>query len=157
MTETATNQQSAPRPEFRMQKMYIKDLSFENPNAPQVYITPQKSEPKVELNLNLNHKKVDDDHFEVSLQIYAKVGAKDEEKTMFLLEIEHAAIFLLKNIPEEHLEMVLGVDCPTLLFPFTRQIVSQVTVDGGFSPFLMEPVNFMALFQNAKAKKAAGN
>ena len=157
MTEQAGTQESQPRPEFRMQKMYIKDLSFENPNAPGVYIEQQKNEPKVELNLNLNHKKVDDDHYEVTLQIYAKVGTKDGDTTLFILEMEHSAIFLLKNIPEEHIEMVLGVDCPTLLFPFTRQIVSQVTVDGGFSPFLMEPVNFMALFQNAKAKKEAEN
>ncbi len=157
MAENTPNQESAPRPEFRMQKMFIKDLSFENPNAPEVYITPQNSEPKVELNLNLNHKSVDNDHYEVSLQVYAKVSTKDDEKTLFILEIEHAGIFLVKNIPAEHIEMVLGVDCPTLLFPFTRQIVSQLTVDGGFSPFLMEPVNFMALFQNAKAKKEAGN
>ncbi|WP_136805967.1 protein-export chaperone SecB [Desulfosediminicola flagellatus] len=157
MAENTENQESAPRPEFRMQKMFIKDLSFENPNAPEVYITPAKSEPKVELNLNLNHKSVDGDHYEVTLQVYAKVSTKDDDKALFILEIEHSGIFLVKNIPEEHLEMVLGVDCPTLLFPFTRQIVSQVTVDGGFSPFLMEPVNFMALFQNAKAKKEAGN
>ena len=158
MAENTPNQESAPRPEFRMQKMFIKDLSFENPNAPDVYITPQKSEPKVELNLNLNHKVVDENHYEVALKIYAKVATKeDDEKVLFILEIEHAAVFLIKNIPAEHIEMVLGVDCPTLLFPFTRQIVSQITVDGGFSPFLMEPVNFMGLFQNAKAKKAANN
>lgn len=157
MAENNQKQESAPRPEFRMQKMFIKDLSFENPNAPDVYITPQKSEPKVELNLNLNHKSVDNDHYEVTLQIYAKVATKDDDKTLFILEIEHAGVFLVKNIPAEHIEMVLGVDCPTLLFPFTRQIVSQITVDGGFSPFLMEPVNFMALFQNAKAKKQANN
>ncbi len=60
---------------------------------------------------------------------------------------------MLKNIPNEHMAMLLGVDCPTLLFPFTRQIVSQVSIDGGFVPFLMEPVNFMALFQNAKEEK----
>lgn len=145
------------RPEFRMQKMYVKDLSFENPHAPEVYITPQKAEPKVELNLNLQHKQVDEHHYEVSLQVTAKVVAKDEDKVMFIIEIEHAAVFLLKNIPAEHIEMVLGVDCPTLLFPFTRQIVSQTSLDGGFAPFLMEPVNFMALFQNAKAKKEANN
>lgn len=157
MAENNQKQENAPRPEFRMQKMFIKDLSFENPNAPEVYITPQKSEPKVELNLNLNHKSVDKDHYEVTLQIYAKVATKDDEKTLFILEIEHAAVFLMRNIPPEHVEMVLGVDCPTLLFPFTRQIVSQITVDGGFSPFLMEPVNFMALYQNAKAKREANN
>ena len=157
MAENTQNPENAARPEFRMQKMFIKDISFENPNAPEVYITPQKSEPKVELNLNLNHTSLDNDHYEVTLQIYAKVATKDDEKTLFILEIEHSGIFLIRNVPQEHIEMVLGVDCPTLLFPFTRQIVSQVTVDGGFSPFLMEPVNFMALFQNAKAKKEANN
>ncbi len=145
-------------PEFRMQKMYIKDLSFENPNAPDIFLLPQKSEPKVEVNLQMNNKKVSDDHWEVSLGITAKIIAKGEtEKVMFIMEIEHAAVFLLKNIPEEHMSMVLAVDCPTLLFPFTRQIVSQVSVDGGFIPFLMEPINFMGIFQNAKKQKEGTN
>lgn len=151
-------EETKENPVFRMQKMYTKDLSFENPNAPAVYITPQKLEPAVEVNLKLNNKKMDDDHWEVAVQITAKISTKDDNKVMFILEIEHAGVFLLKNIPEEHLPMILAVDCPTLLFPFTRQIVSQVSTDGGFAPFLMEPVNFMALFQNAKKKKdEAGN
>lgn len=157
MSENNENVEHVVRPEFRMQKMYIKDLSFENPFAPEVFITPQKSEPKVELNLNLNNKKVDDDHWEVALHITAKVVSQDDEKAMFVLEVEHAAVFLLKNIPAEHLDMVLKVDCPTLLFPFTRQIVSQVSIDGGFTPFLMEPINFMALFQNAKKQRDVKN
>jgi preprotein translocase subunit SecB len=145
-------------PEFRMQKMYIKDLSFENPNAPEIFLLPQKSEPKVEVNLQMNNKKVSDDHWEVSLGITAKIIAKgDSEKVMFIMEIEHAAVFMLKNIPEEHMSMVLAVDCPTLLFPFTRQIVSQVSVDGGFIPFLMEPINFMGIYQNAKKQKENTN
>jgi preprotein translocase subunit SecB len=152
------NEETKENPVFRMQKMYTKDLSFENPNAPAVYITPQKLEPAVEVNLKLNNKKMDEDHWEVAVQITAKISTKDDNKVMFILEIEHAGVFLLKNIPEEHLPMILAVDCPTLLFPFTRQIVSQVSTDGGFAPFLMEPVNFMALFQNAKKKKdEAGN
>lgn len=146
-------EETQEQPIFRMQKMYTKDLSFENPNAPAVYITPQKLEPSVEVNLKLNNKKMDDDHWEVAVHITAKISTKDDDKVMFILEIEHAGVFLLKNIPEEHLQMILGVDCPSLLFPFTRQIVSQVSTDGGFAPFLMEPVNFMALFQNAKKKK----
>lgn len=143
----------AAKPEFRMQKMYIKDLSFENPNAPQVFTDRQKADPAVEVNLQLNNKQVDADHWEVALHITAKVSSKEESKVMFILEIEHAAVFMLKNIPNEHITMLLGVDCPTLLFPFTRQIVSQVSIDGGFVPFLMEPVNFMALFQNAMKNK----
>ena len=142
-------------PVFRMQKMYIKDFSFENPNAPGVFQAPNQ-EPNVEVNLKLNNKKLDDNHYEVALQITAKILDKgNNDKTMFIMEIEHAAAFLMKNIPEEHQEMVLGVDCPTLLFPFTRQIVSQISVDGGFIPFLMEPINFMALYQNSKQEAAA--
>jgi preprotein translocase subunit SecB len=148
-----TKEETKENPVFRMQKMYTKDLSFENPNAPEVYITKQKKEPAVEVNLKLNNKKIDDDHWEVAVLITAKIATKDDNKVMFILEVEHAGVFLLKNIPEEHLSMILAVDCPTLLFPFTRQIVSQVSTDGGFAPFLMEPVNFMALFQNAKKKK----
>lgn len=143
---------SQPRPEFRMQKMYVKDLSFENPNAPTVF-TEQQGEPSVEVNLQLNNTQIDEQHWEVALHVTAKVSSKEEKKVLFILEVEHAAVFLMKNIPQEHIAPLLGVDCPTLLFPFTRQIVSQVSIDGGFVPFLMEPVNFMALFQNAQKKK----
>ena len=139
-------------PEFRMQKMYIKDLSFENPNAPDIYVAKTEKSPEVDVNLQLRNRKLEDNHYEVSLQITAKIFHKDEEKTLFILELEHAGIFFLKNIPEEHLKMVLAVDCPTLLFPFTRQIASQVSVDGGFVPFLMDPINFMGLYQNSQKK-----
>lgn len=145
------------KPEFRMQKMYIKDLSFENPNAPTIFSERQAGDPAVEVNLQLNNKQLDADHWEVALQITSKVSSKEGDKVLFIMEIEHAAVFLLKNIPQEHMPMLLGVDCPTLLFPFTRQIVSQVSIDGGFVPFLMEPVNFMALFQNAQKKKEEAN
>lgn len=146
------NQQEIPV--FRMQKMYIKDLSFENPNAPGIFIE-RNQEPKVDFNLQLNNKKVDDEHYEVSLSITAKVvNAKAEDSAMFIAEIEHAGIFLMKNIPEEHIARVLAVDCSLMLFPFTRQILSQVSVDGGFMPFLMEPINFVALYENAQREKA---
>lgn len=153
MTDNTNAGNSNPRPEFRMQKMYIKDLSFENPNAPEIFTMQQKMEPAVDVNLKLNNRQLDGEHWEVSLQITAKVSSKDENKVLFILEIEHGAVFMLRNIPQEHLPMLLGVDCPTLLFPFTRQIVSQVSTDGGYIPFLMEPVNFMALYQNSQKKK----
>lgn len=155
--EQAKNEPADNSPVFRMQKMYIKDFSFENPNAPAVFQAPNQ-EPKVEVNLKLNNTKLDDDHYEIGLQITAKIVDKNaNDKTMFIMEIEHAAAFLMKNIPAEHQEMVLGVDCPTLLFPFTRQIVSQMSVDGGFIPFLMEPINFMALYQNSKNEAQEAN
>lgn len=148
MAENQDQAKSSP-PEFRMQKMYIKDLSFENPNAPDIYVAQSENPPEVDVNLQLNHKQVNEDHYEVCLEITAKIINKDLDKTLFILELEHAGVFFLKNIPEEHLKMVLAVDCPTLLFPFTRQIASQVSVDGGFVPFLMEPINFMGLYQNS--------
>ena len=155
---TADKQESKETPILRMQKMYIKDLSLENPNSPDIFRATQSSEPNVDLNLQLNNKKVGEDHWEVALEINAKVVTKEEDpRVLFILEIEHAAVFFLKNIPQQHMSMVLGVECPTLLFPFTRQIISQISVDGGFMPFLMEPVNFMALFQNAQKSKEDSN
>ena len=140
-------------PIFRMQKMYIKDFSFESPNAPKVFLE-RNQEPKVDFNLQLKNQKLDDDHSEVSIAITAKImDKKNNDAIMFIVEIEHAAVFLMKNIPQEHHERVLAVDCPLMLFPFTRQIVCQAAVDGGFMPFLMEPINFIALYDNAQREQ----
>ncbi len=139
---------------FRLQKLYIKDISFENPNAPACFATQQDSQPKVEVNLGLENKKLDDDNYEVTVKITAKVTQGDEAKILFIIEIEHCGIFTIKNIPVEHINAVLAVDCPAMMFPYTRQLISQMTVDGGFVPFLMEPVNFLALFQNAQKQQA---
>jgi preprotein translocase subunit SecB len=140
-------------PVFRMQKMYVKDVSFESPNAPGIFLA-RNQEPKVDFNLKLSNQKIDDDHWEVTIFINAKVLDRNSDDTvMFIVEIEHAAVFLLKNIPQEHMQRVMAVDCPLMLFPFTRQIASQLSVDGGFMPFLMEPINFVALYENAKREQ----
>ena len=153
--QNETNQQEQTPPVFRLMKMYIKDLSYENPNAPDIFMA-QQAAPKVDVNLGLKNKKISDDQWEVSLSITTTIKQDgDEGKTLFIAEVDHAGLFLLQNIPEQHLPMVLAVDCPTLIFPFTRQILSQISVDGGFIPFLMEPVNFMALYQNAQKQKEA--
>ena len=151
MTDQAEN--TTELPIFRMQKMYIKDFSFESPNAPKVFLE-RNQEPKVDFNLQLKNQKLDDDHSEVSIAITAKImDKKNNDAIMFIVEIEHAAVFLMKNIPQEHHERVLAVDCPLMLFPFTRQIVCQAAVDGGFMPFLMEPINFIALYDNAQREQ----
>jgi len=151
MTEQNTAQAA---PVFRMQKMYIKDFSFESPNTPQVFLE-RSQDPKVDFNLQLNSKKIDDDHWEVALSITAKMmDKKADDKIMFIVELEHAGVFMMKNIPAEHVQRVLAIDCPLMLFPFTRQIISQVSVDGGFMPFLMEPINFIALYENAQRQQA---
>mgnify|MGYP003618120192 FL=1 len=148
-----TENQAEQQPVFRMQKMYIKDLSFESPNAPKVFLA-QKQDPKVDFDLKLKNELITEGHYEVSLVITAKVLDKaNEDAVMFIVEIEHAAVFLLRNIPEEHMSRVLAVDCPLMLFPFTRQIVSQLSLDGGFMPFLMEPINFVGLYDNLQKQK----
>ena len=155
MTEEKPQQQE--NPVFRMQKMYIKDLSFESPNTPGIFLA-QGQEPKVDFNLQLGNTKIDDDHYEVTISITAKIlDQKADDTVMFVVELEHAAVFLLKNIPAEHMQRVMAVDCPLMLFPFTRQIASQVSVDGGFMPFLMEPINFVALYENAQQEKGKQN
>ena len=158
MAEEKTNNQEektgqANPPAFKLQKLFIKDLSFESPNAPDVFLGGF-GEPKVDLNLGLKNKKLDDEHWEVTLSVTAKVTKNDDGKTLFIVEIEHGGVFLLRNIPEEHMPAVLAVECPTTMFPFTRQVISQVSVDGGFMPFLMEPVNFMAIYENSKRRQA---
>ena len=153
MTEQNPSQEA---PVFRMQKMFIKDLSFENPNAPQIFLA-RNQEPKVDFNLQVNSKKIDEDHWEVSLAITSKMMDKNaDDQMMFVVEVEHAGIFMMKNIPAQHVQRVLAIDCPLMLFPFTRQIISQASVDGGFMPFLMEPINFIALYENAQQQQATG-
>ncbi len=139
-------------PMLRLLKIYTKDLSFENPNAPQVFLK-QDQKYKIDFNLELNNKQIDDDHWEISILLYAEVmDAEDEDLVLFIIDLEHAGVFLVKNIPMEHMERVMAVDAPTMLFPFTRQLVSQTSVDGGFLPFLLEPINFMAFYESSKSQ-----
>ncbi len=134
-------------PIFSLQRLFVKDVSFENPNAPEVF-ERSGTPPKVEMNLTLNHRKVIEDHWEVSLKISAETRDSDSGKLLFEVEVEHAGLFYIKNVPDEHMAMVLAVDCPTIILPYARQVISQLTVDGGFMPFLLEPVNFRALFES---------
>ena len=145
---TDTTQENAT-PMFSLQKIYIKDCSFENPNAPTVF-TITSEQPNIELNLGVNHQQLDDEHWEVVLKIGIITREGENKKLMFEVELEHAAIFYMKNIDEEHLPLLLAVDCPTIIFPYTRQIISQLTVDGGFMPLLLEPINFRAAFESSQ-------
>jgi len=138
-------------PGFNLQKIYIKDISFENPNAPEIY-TIADNQPKIEINLGVEHRQLDPDHWEVSLKVSCIANGSQSKNLLFEVEVEHAAVFYLKNIDEAHMPALLAVDCPTIIFPYTRQIISQLTIDGGFMPLLLEPVNFMAVFENSRAQ-----
>lgn len=154
--ETAAGaEQGAAGPLFRLEKLYLKDLSFESPNAPNAFFL-QNTEPKVDMKLKLSNRKLEENHWEACIEISATVKDTKSDKVMFIIEIEHAGAFLLQNIPEEYLQQVLHVDCPTIIFPYTRQLVSQASVDGGFMPFLMEPMNFAGMYQNKMQQKQQG-
>ncbi len=145
-------------PVLSLQRIYLKDVSFENPNAPEVFTLTSNEQPRVEMNLALNSRPLNDEQWEVALKVNVVVNNQESEQVMFEIEVEQAGIFYIKNIPQEHMTQVLAVNCPSIVFPYTRQIMSQLSVDGGFVPFLMEPVNFQALLDQSlqEASEAEG-
>ena len=138
------------QPVFTIEKIYVKDLSLEIPNAPQIFL--EREQPQVEVQLNTSAKKVDDGIYEttVSITVTSKVG----DKTAFLVEVAEAGIFQLRNIPASDLDSVLGIACPNIIFPYAREVISDVLVRAGFPPMLLAPVNFEALFQQQKQAAA---
>jgi preprotein translocase subunit SecB len=137
-------------PVFTIEKIYIKDLSLEIPNAPQIFL--EREQPQVEVQLNTSANKVDEGIYESTLSI--TVTSKVGDKTAFLVEISEAGIFQLRNIPDADLESVLGIACPNIIFPYAREVISDVLVRAGFPPMLLAPVNFEALFQQQKQAAA---
>lgn len=136
-------------PSFQVRGQYIKDLSFENPNAPQSLIATN-AKPHIDVSVDLRAQKLQDEVFEVTIHLGTRATA--EGSTLFLAELAYSGIFQLSGIPEENLEGVLLVDCPFVLFPFARRVISDVTRDGGFPPLMLDPIDFHQLYQQNKAK-----
>lgn len=134
--------QDAPRVQVIGQ--YIKDLSFENPGVP----GNPNTRPQIELNVDLQARQVQVEHFEVELKL--RVSAKSEEKPLFLLELVYGGLFQLHNIPDEVKQQVLLIEAPHIMFPFARRIVADIVRDGGMPPLMIEPIDFAALYR-AKA------
>jgi preprotein translocase subunit SecB len=131
---------------------YIKDLSFEVPGAPDIYVQVRQA-PQVQVNLDVNAKRVADGAFEVTLSIRAE--AKVEDKTCFIIELDYAGVFTLTNIPQDMLEPLLLVEAPRQIFPFARAIVSDITRESGFPAILLQPIDFLALWQSRRNQAAA--
>lgn len=146
MTEAANTQ-----PVFNMDKIYVKDLSLEIPHAPQIFL--ERENPQIEVQLHTSALTVDEGVFEVN--VTATVTAKVGEKVMFLIEAKQAGIFTLRNLPEVEMEPVLAVMCPNILFPYLREVVSDVAVRAGFAPVMLNPINFDVLYQQQQAQTAA--
>jgi preprotein translocase subunit SecB len=133
-------------PSFTLDKIYVKDLSLEIPRAPRIFL--ERDNPQIDVQLNTQAATVQESLFEVV--VMATVTAKIGDKVMFLIEAKQAGIFNISNIPTEQLEGILAVMCPNILFPYLREVVSDVSVRGGFAPVLLNPINFEELYQQHK-------
>lgn len=146
-------QQDNPQNQFSIQKLYIKDVSFESPSTPSIF-TFKNWDPKIELNLNNTNKQISDGVFEVVLSVTATV--KHDDKTAFLVEVHHAGIFQIAGFNEQDTKYILGSQCMNILFPYAREVISDLTTRGGFPPLLLNPVNFDALYAQAVQQKNKG-
>ncbi len=138
-----------PQPLFGIEKLYIKDLSVEVPHAPEIFLA--KDTPQVNIKLSTEAKNIEQDIFEVSLNVsvaavFPKSKDQAEEVNVFLVEANQAGIFRVVNIPEEQLDPLLAIACPTVLFPYAREVISEATSKAGFPPVILQPVNFEALY-----------
>ncbi len=139
-------------PEFSIEKLYVKDLSVEVPNAPQIYL--EREAPSVGIQLQTSAQGLGDGVFEVTLTI--TVTAKIEEKTVFLVEAGQAGIFRILNVPDDSVEPLLSIACPNILFPYAREVISDAVSRAGFAPVILQPVNFEAMYaQRAQEELAA--
>ncbi len=140
-----TDAQNAPsnQPVFSIEKVYVKDVSLEVPNAPAVFL--ERDTPTVDIQLHHNSTGVEDGVYQTLLTV--TVTAKVKDKTMFLVEVGQAGIFTVRNIPPQELEPVLAIACPNILFPYVREVVSEMVVRAGFPPVILSPVNFEAIYQ----------
>ncbi len=151
MTDTASSQPAAPV--FNIEKLYVKDLSLEVPNAPAIFL--ERENPQIDLQLHTQANAIEEGVFEVlvTITVTAKLASKDQ--VMFLIEAKQGGIFQVRNIPAPEIETVLAVMCPNILYPYLREVVSDVAVRGGFAPVLLNPINFEALYQQQKQQALA--
>jgi preprotein translocase subunit SecB len=141
-------------PQLNVLAQYTKDLSFENPNAPQS-LAPQGQPPQINIQINVGANNVSENEFEVTLKIEGK--AENAGKTIFSFELAYAGVFRILNVPKENLHPLIMIECPRLLFPFAREIIATAVRDGGFPPLMLDPVDFVGLYrQNMERQAAAG-
>jgi preprotein translocase subunit SecB len=141
------------QPVFSIDKIYVKDLSLEVPNAPEVFL--EQAQPEIDMQLASEGKQIGEGFFDCHLKV--TVTAKVQDKVMFLAEVVQAGIFQIRNIPGDDIEPILGVACPNILFPYARESVSNLVSRAGFPPVLLSPINFEALYMQQRAQLEAGN
>jgi len=142
------------QPSIRILGQYLKDLSFENPNAPQSIIQQQQAQPEISISVNVNARPMAPTDFEVEIQLDAKATLND--KVAFAAELVYAGTFRLENFPQQLLHPAVLIECPRMLFPFARHILAEATRDGGFPPLLLDPIDFAAMYQRRIEQQTVG-
>lgn len=150
MAEAEASQQQQPL--FNIEKLYVKDLSLEIPHAPEIFL--ERENPQIDIQLNTQAVSVSEGVYEVSITITVTSKLAEKDKVMFLIEVKQAGIFQVRNLSQAELDPVLGVVCPNILYPYLREVVSDVAVRAGFAPVLLNPINFDALYQQQKKQQA---
>jgi preprotein translocase subunit SecB len=140
---------ASTQPQMNVLGQYIKDFSFENPSAPR----GAAQQPSINIQINVSPRQLSPTDFEVELKIEGKAEAQGT--VLFAFDLAYAGLFRLQNIPQEHVAPILMIECPRLLFPFSREIIASTTVQGGFPPLLLEPVDFAAMYQQRMAQAQA--
>ena len=138
-------------PVFQIQRVYLKDLSLEQPNSPAILL--EQEAPTVDIQLGVDAQPVNEGIFEVTVS--ATVQTKINDKTVFLVEAKQAGIFEIRNLPQDQLEGILAIVCPQMIYPYLRAIVSDVCTRAGFPPVMLTEVNFQAMFEAQQAQLAA--
>jgi preprotein translocase subunit SecB len=138
-------------PVFQIQRIYLKDMSLEQPNSPQILL--EQGQPAVDINLGLGAGPIGEGVYEVT--VTATVTTKVNDKTLFLVEAKQAGIFEIRNIPEDQLQPIIGIACPQIIYPYLRAVVSDICTRAGFPPVLLAEVNFQAMFEAQQQQQAA--
>ncbi len=149
-TLSAPPPEPGAQPSLKILGQYMKDFSFENPNAPQS-LAPQTQQPDINIAVNVNAKNLGPNDFEVELHLDAK--ATGDGKVVFAAELLYAGIFRLENFPQNVLHAAVLIECPRMLFPFARQIMAEATRNGGFPPLMLDPIDFATMYQRRMAQQ----
>lgn len=149
MTEAA---QANAQPIFNIEKLYVKDLSLEIPNAPAIFL--ERENPQIDLQLQTQAAPLDEGVFDVTVTVTVTAKLPEKDKVLFLIEAKQSGIFQIRNLPPEDMETVLAVACPNILYPYLREVVSDIAVRGGFAPVLLSPINFEGIYQQQKQQQA---
>jgi preprotein translocase subunit SecB len=143
-------------PQLNAMAQFVKDFSFENPNAPRS-LAPQEKAPNINIQVNVNARHIADGDFEVELTLEG--GAGEGADTLFKFELIYGGVFRARNVPQDQVHAIIMIECPRLLFPFARQIIAEAVRNGGFPPLYIDPIDFVGLYQQraAQARAAQAN